>query len=117
LRDHFGLECLGPPVLRRPRLGRDYRRLPGERQPHWQFVAWQRHPFLGHPQEQLAQSHVPQQAVFAAVSSGVFFFWVVIVFSWFLFSASCALKGADVRPLKTLQRCLRESGTPHQQHG
>jgi hypothetical protein len=36
---------------------------------------------LGHPQEQVEQSHVPQQVAFAAVS-GVFF-WVVIVFSFF----------------------------------
>jgi len=37
---------------------------------------------LGHPQEQVEQSHVPQQVAFPAVSSGVFF-WVVIVFSFF----------------------------------
>ena len=53
----------------------------GLRHPHSQFV-WQRHPFFEHPQEQVAQSHVPQQVVFAAVSSGEFF-RVDIVFSLF----------------------------------
>ena len=62
----------------RPRPQSHYWRLPGARQPHGQFVAWQRHAFSGHPQEQVEQS----QVAFPAVSSGVFF-WVVIVFSFF----------------------------------
>jgi len=69
--------------LRRPRLSLDYRRFPAARQPHWQFVARQRQPSLGHPQEQAAQSQVPQQAAFPAVFSGVFV-CLVIVFSLFL---------------------------------
>jgi hypothetical protein len=87
----------------------DYRLLLGVRQPHLQFVDWQRHAPLGHPQEQLAQSQAPQQVVVAAVWSGTFFRYV-IVFSSVFFSASCALKGADVRLPETLQRCLRNVG-------
>jgi hypothetical protein len=62
------------------------------RQPHWQFPAWQRHALLEHPQEQVAQSHVPQQVAWAAVSSGVFF-WFVIVFSSFLAAPHALSKG------------------------
>ncbi|HQY57632.1 MAG: hypothetical protein WBB60_03080 [Nitrospira sp.] len=35
------------------------------RQPHWQLFCSQRQAFAWHPQEQDAQSQVPQQVVFA----------------------------------------------------
>jgi hypothetical protein len=99
----------------------NYRLLPGVRQPHLQFVDWQRHAPFGHPQEQLVQSHAPQQVFVAAVWSGAFFRFV-IVFSSFRFSASCAFKRADVRPRETLQwlrptffkgrSCARASALP-----
>jgi hypothetical protein len=60
----------------------DYRPVVGVRHPHSQLLAWQRHPSFGHPQEQVAQSHVPQQVVFAAVSLGALF-RLDIVFSFF----------------------------------
>ncbi len=53
--------------------GQDYRLLSGVRQPHSQFVDWQRHAPSGHPQEQLVQSQVPQEVVATAVWSGAFF--------------------------------------------
>ena len=90
----------------------DYQRLPAGLQPHWQFDARQPQPSLGHAQEQLAQSQIPQlqmpqqvpcRAVFSAV-----FFCLVIVFSLLLISASCAFKGADVLPAETLQCSLGE---------
>ena len=76
-------ECLGSPTFATAETpSPDYWRSPDVRQPHAQSVAWQRHRFPGHPQEQVAQSHVPQQVVFLAASLGVLI-WFVIVFSLF----------------------------------
>jgi hypothetical protein len=71
--------------------------LPGVRQSHRQPVASQRHPFFGHPQEQVAQSHVPQQVAFAAASL-VVLFWFVIVFSLFLSAPHALSKGLTSVP-------------------
>lgn len=75
-----------------PRDEPGYRLLPAVRQPHWQLPDAQRHASVGHAHEQLAQSHIPQQLVFAAVSWGVFF-RVVIVFSSFLAAPQALSKG------------------------
>jgi hypothetical protein len=74
-----GVHSPRPIAIAGPRLNAYYRPLPAVRQPHWQLVDSQRHPPLGHPQEQFAHSHV----VVAAVSLGLFFRFV-IVFSSFL---------------------------------
>lgn len=55
-----------------------YRLFSDLRQAHLQFVDWQRHAPLEHPQEQLAQSQEPQQALIAAVWLGVFFRFVIV---------------------------------------
>ncbi|HEY3454426.1 MAG TPA: hypothetical protein VGK64_07460 [Bryobacteraceae bacterium] len=67
------------PTVWRPGPDPDYRLLPGVRQPHLQFVDWQRHASLGHPQEQLLQSQAPQQVLAGAVCSGTFFRLVIVI--------------------------------------
>ena len=92
-----------PQRFGRARAVRRYRPLAVVRQPHGQLLFAQPQALFAHPQEQVPHSQAPQQFVFAAFSTLVFFKFVMLFCPFHFRSASSAFKGADERPPKTLQ--------------